>query len=326
MIVPDHWAEARKQHKAAGKQVTVRRYGWSVTSAAEALANAEARADEALSRILVGEKLNKREPKVAYNGADGVPIREEVLARHGEQVITRNAYGAHCLNSPNTLFADIDFNVEHSSKAAVLSFAFLVLLSAMAGMLLQSWTATLGLLFAALILAIPIAKLGLRLAVAARGGAERIARARLVNFIAVNPSWNIRLYRTPAGYRVLATHQSFEATSKEVQQFFSAVSADPIYVRMCSNQHCFRARLTAKPWRIGISAHMRPRPGVWPVRPEGIPVRNAWVENYESQAAAFAACQYLESLGSGIVHESVKPVMELHDSESRALQIGANLA
>jgi hypothetical protein len=101
MIVPDHWAEARKQHRASGKQITVRRYGWSATSEADALANAEARVDEALRRIVAGEKLDKREPKVPYNGAAGVPIREEVLARHGEQVITRNAYGAHCLNSPN---------------------------------------------------------------------------------------------------------------------------------------------------------------------------------------------------------------------------------
>ena len=80
MIVPDHWAEARKQHRSSGRQVTVRRYGWSTVSEADALAMAETRADEALRRILTGEKVNRREPKVAYNGASGVPIREEVLA------------------------------------------------------------------------------------------------------------------------------------------------------------------------------------------------------------------------------------------------------
>lgn len=108
MIVPDFWAEARRQHKSPGKQITVRRFGWSNVSEADALAIAEERAETALGRILSGENLQKREPKVPYNGAAGIPIREEVLERHGEQVITRNSYGAHCLNSPDALFADID--------------------------------------------------------------------------------------------------------------------------------------------------------------------------------------------------------------------------
>jgi hypothetical protein len=38
-----------------------------------------------------------------YNGAAGVPIREEIVGRHGETVITRNSYGARCLNMPNVL-------------------------------------------------------------------------------------------------------------------------------------------------------------------------------------------------------------------------------
>jgi hypothetical protein len=326
MIVPEHWAEARKQHKASGKQVTVRRYGWSTTSEADALANAEARADEALRRILAGDKVDKREPKVPYNGAAGVPIREEVLARHGEQVITRNSYGAHCLNSPNALFADIDFKAERSAKRALLTFIFLALLATVTGLALRSWATTFGLLFASLFAAAPLASLVARIAVAVRGGSERIARARLVNFLSRNTSWSVRLYRTPAGCRLLATHQPFEADSPVVQEFFTAVSADPIYVRMCTNQRCFRARLTAKPWRIGIATHMRPRPGIWPVRPERLAVRNEWLAKYESLAASYSACRYIESLGSGVVHESLKAVVELHDQESGALKGGATLA
>jgi len=36
-----------------------------------------------------------------------VPIREEIVSRHGDTIITRNSYGARCLNTPNALFADI---------------------------------------------------------------------------------------------------------------------------------------------------------------------------------------------------------------------------
>src|SRR5688572_18920533 len=123
MIVPDYWVEARKQHRSAGKQVTVRRFGWSATSESDALAMAERRAEEALHRILSGEKLERRERKAAYNGAFGVPIREEVLSRHGEEVITRNSYGAHCLNTPRALFADVDFSNAPLARQAIVAFA-----------------------------------------------------------------------------------------------------------------------------------------------------------------------------------------------------------
>lgn len=319
MIVPDYWAEARRQHRASTKQVTVRRYGWSMSSQADAQLMAEARADEALQRIVAGERLERREQKAAYNGAAGNPIREEVLARHGEEVITRNAYGAHCLNSPNTLFADVDFHPDRGVKPALLAFAILAAVSVTAGIALGSWGATLGLLLISLIAAVPSASLFARLVVVAGGGSDRIARKRIASFVSANPAWNVRLYRTPAGYRVLATHQPFEAKAEEVQRFFAHVCADPVYIRMCTNQNCFRARLTAKPWRIGISAHMRPRPGIWPVRPESVAVRNQWIAGYEAKAAAFAACRYIESMGSGVVHETIKAVVDLHDRESRAL-------
>ncbi len=325
MIVPDYWAEARRQYKTSNRQVTVRRYGWSTSSQADAQLMAEARADEALQRIVAGERLERREPKVAYNGAAGIPIREEVLARHGEVVITRNAYGAHCLNSPSALFADIDFTFERDAGHTLAVFIALSVVSVAIGMALRSWSVTFSLLFAALVGCATIASLFTRLAVLARGGSERIARERIVRFIAENPDWNLRLYRTPAGYRVLATHQTFEARSEEVQRFFTKVSADPVYARMCTHQNCFRARLTAKPWRIGISAHMRPRPGIWPVQSESVAVRNQWIADYEAKAAAFAACRYVESMGSGFVHESLKPVVDLHDRESQAL-CGAQLA
>jgi hypothetical protein len=326
MIVPDFWAEARKQYKAGGKQVTVRRFGWSTTSELDAMANAQARADEALSRLVAGEKIDKREPKVPYNGAFGVPIREEVLARHGEQVITRNAYGAHCLNSPNALFADIDFEPEHSAKRSVLVFVLLSVVAIAIGLVVKSWLLALGVLFISIFTAAPLEREFERRRVAARGGAENIARAKILAFVSRNPLWNLRLYRTPAGYRILATHQSFEPSSSEAQLFFSEVSADPIYVQMCINQRCFRARLTAKPWRIGIAAHMRPRPGVWPVQPERIAVRKEWLATYEASATSYSACHYIESLGSGVVDESVRELIDLHDAKSRALQSELKLA
>ncbi|ODT98461.1 MAG: hypothetical protein ABS79_05835 [Planctomycetes bacterium SCN 63-9] len=327
MIVPNFWAEYRARSRSAGKQVTVRRHGWSMESEAEALRMAKDRAEEALGRILVGgEKLDRREPKVPYNGSDGFPIREEVLARYGEEVITRNAYGAHCLNTPRALFADIDLEPRESVRAVLYALLILTVISIAAGFALGNWRMAIGMVSLSLVLTPSVVSLARRFIIAARGGVESLALRRLHRFLEANPSWSIRLYRTPAGYRLLATHRPFEAAEDEVRDFFAKVDADPVYIRMCRNQRCFRARLTAKPWRIGISAHMRPRPGVWPVDPDKIAIRNEWITAYEARAASFAACRYLDTMGSGIVHESLRAVIELHDRRSGALDTDAPIA
>ena len=82
MIVPAHWAEARTHHHAGNRQITIRRFGWSDVSEEDAQAMAEARARDALQQVVAGQPLIRREPKVPYNGAVGVPIREEIVGRY----------------------------------------------------------------------------------------------------------------------------------------------------------------------------------------------------------------------------------------------------
>jgi len=287
---------------------------------------ADRRADEALERVLSGEKLDRRERKVAYNGAVGIPIREEVLSRHGQEVITRNSYGAHCLNTPRALFADVDFDPKPRTRVTIAVFAILVVLSALVGVFLRSRGAALGMLFVSLFLAAPVASAARRIIISIQGGHERITRKRLQDFLTRNPSWNVRLYQTPGGLRLLATHQPFEASAPTVMRFFSAVGTDPVYVRMCCNQQCLRARLTGKPWRIGVEGHMRPRPGIWPVRSDRLQARTEWVSKYEQAATAYAACRFIESMGSGQVHPEIGDIVELHDREARANNFSLSLA
>jgi hypothetical protein len=326
MIVPDYWAEARKQHRALGKQVTVRRFGWSTVSDTEAQAMAERRAQEALDRILAGDKLDARERKAAYNGAVGVPIREEVLSRHAQEVITRNSYGAHCLNSPRALFADVDFSNKPNTRHIKLVLVVLLLAVASWGWLSQRWGLACAFAFGSLLFASTVAATIRNAWVALQGGHEILVVQKIREFLRQHPAWNVRVYRTPGGLRLLATHQPFDATDPLVQEFFDAVGTDPLYVRMCRNQQCFRARLTAKPWRIGVPGHMRPRPGLWPVRPEKMAVRQQWIARYEQAAAGFAACRFVESLGSGAMHPDIGEVVELHDREARVLDLAMPIA
>jgi len=326
MIVPAYWAEVRLQRRAGDRQVTVRRFGWSDAGQDEAQAMAQARAADALQRIEAGETLPKREPKLPYNGAAGVPIREEITGRHGTAVITRNSYGARCLNVPDVLFADVDFTPRSPWKAGLVVLAVLALASIGAGLAQGSWLFGGLLLSVSLVAFAPIGAFALRLHMKMRGGPEPIALLRIERFLADNHGWNLRTYRTPAGLRVVATHRTFDPVDPEVQRFFQAVGADPVYARMCLNQRCFRARLTAKPWRIGIEGHLRPRPGVWPVDPERLPERGAWVDAYEAKAAGFAACRYVATVGSGVTDPAVEPVIALHDELSRANVPGMPIA
>lgn len=319
MLIPEFWAEASARHRAAGKQVTVRRFGWSQESAQAADRHAQARADEALARVLAGDTgLPRREPKVPYNGAEGVPIREQVLARHGDTVITRNSYGAECLNTPDALFADIDFHEEPEPGFVLPVTGVLVLAGAWLGKSLGGWGLALLFMFIALLASWSVAKGLMAMRRRASGGPEQLAITRLKQFLQTHRDWQLRLYRTPAGFRTLAMHRRFATDDPEVAAFFHAVRADKVYARMCERQRCFRARVSPKPWRIGLSSHLKPRPGVWPVDPERLPERLLWIADYEQRAAAFASCRYLETLGEGAAAPDIETVRELHDRLCRA--------
>lgn len=327
MIVPTYWAEARQQSRQGGRSVTVRRFGWSDESQSEALAMAEARSQQALQEILAGEKRSRRERRVPYNGSDGVPIREEVVARHGDAVVSRNAYGARCLNTPDILFADVDFGGPAGGRLTLATAAILAGLGSLVvnAMDWSAWAGA-GVVAAAILLANPVASIVQQAWRAARGGPEGFVRKRLASFVKRHPDWGLRLYRTPAGLRLMATHTPMDPHDPVVREFFGAIGVDPIYARMCAHQRCFRARLTAKPWRIGLKAHLKPRPGVWPVRPERRAERDAWIAEYERRAQGYAACVFVESVGSTKTHPKAAAIVDLHDSECRACQTELPLA
>lgn len=326
MIVPSYWAEARLQRWQGKRQVTVRRWGWSDTSELDAQAMAQSRAEQALSDLLAGKPIARRERKLAYNGAEGLPIREEVLARHAETVVTRNAYGAHCLNTPNVLFADVDFSKDPPSSLAWVLFLIGTLITVTLGRpLIGGWSWLLAGVLSTLFSS-SLAKLIYRLHIQLKGGHLALTQRKVASFLAEHPQWHVRMYQTPGGMRLLATHQPLEPDAPEVHTFFDAVGADPIYVRMCTNQRCFRARLTGKPWRMDIHSPMRPRPGVWPVRAEAMARRTIWTEDYDRKSQGYAACRWVADSGSGVIHPEVQPVVELHDRLTKACQTGLPLA
>ncbi len=320
MIVPEYWAEAKERIVVDGKARTYRRFGWSNDSREDADTKAQERLAEALAHARRGDKIRRVDPKVPYNGAEGLPIREEIISRRGDSVITRNSYGAACLNTPDVMFADVDVE-ELSTIGYVWTIFFTFVVAAIwvrygKGIqeILYFWALIIvGLLFSGLI--------GNYLGTFVnffRTNRFESALRKIETIAATHPRWIVRIYRTPNGYRVLAMHNTFDPTGPSAQEFMEAIGGDPLYALMCRNQNCFRARLSPKPWRIGVRQHLRPQPGVWPIAEDRMSARRAWVRMYEREATGYAACRYEKTIGSGITLRKCEEVRRLHDDLCRA--------
>ncbi len=120
----------------------------------------------------------------------------------------------------------------------------------------------------------------------------------------------LRVYRTAGGLRVLITDQTFDPTRSDVLDILRAFESDPLYVRLCKAQECFRARLTPKPWRC--NSRVPPARFPWDTFAAEIHYRS-WEKNYEQASRSYAVCKFIKELGPRDVHPDVAPILTLHD-------------
>lgn len=315
MLIPYFWAECRLQNKQAKKQVTVKRWGWSDLSQDDAQALANRRAKEAMERILGGETLRRLETKDAYGTEDGVPIREEVVSRHGDAVITRNSYGSLCLNTPNVLFADVDAEWDGALQMRLPGLIGIVMAGIIAGLWQSSFLLGAGIVIAGIWLWSLIIR---RINRHRRPLAEEKLKQENLNavraFVNRHPEWNLRVYETPAGYRLLAMHDVFDPQGDVAKSALKELNSDKRFVNLCAIQACFRARVSPKYWRMGYRPENSLPKSKWPFPPEHLAIRKAWISGYQTIAPKFASCRFLEQLGSDTVHPDAESVRTLHDS------------
>jgi hypothetical protein len=140
------------------------------------------------------------------------------------------------------------------------------------------------------------------------------ARAKAEQWCRRTAGWGWRIYRTRAGLRLLATHALFEPESEFTRSVFDAVSADPLYRKLCQTQKCFRARVTPKPWRCAVGV----APVRWPFTDvDAEACFKSWASRYEAATKDRATCEFVTSIGSTVVHPGVQAVVQLHDELAR---------
>lgn len=331
MHIPTYWAQARLRHEDRPRHgITIQRWGWSDASQEAAEDHARQRAQQALdtaraSRLPSGEP--RMEWKTEY-GLDGAtPIREEVLERRGSTVMTRNSYGARCLNTDNVAIADMD--LAELPRPVRFPFVTLLLLLPATAWLLQlpPQQSLLRTLAMTLVLTLVLygghrikrwwQERGTGLSLPARDTTAAQVLQRVQAFHTAHPDWGLRVYETPKGLRVIVTHARYAAGDAQVRQMFDALQVDPLYAMLCERQQCFRARVTGKPWRMDLYA-LPTGLRSWPLSEAAVEPRRQWTQAYDAKAGSYAACRFLQQLGPALACPEAEAFVQWHDAASQA--------
>jgi hypothetical protein len=282
MLIPEYWSKAiAEQTDRKGRKKTFCCWRSSEESEADAHESALAAAKRILERLTRGEHL-------AGYGYGETPLREEVIQRFTgpddelRAAVTRNAYGALVLNTARVMFIDVDF--------PELMISPLELLKRIFRFSRRSDDRD------------PAAQY------------ESDAVGKLEQYVREHPGWAVRAYRTCWGVRGMVTHDLFDPTAEVTQAVFSAVRADPLYVRLCNVQKSFRARLTPKPWRCRCHRHSV----TWP-REDALQEDRfqKWLATYDARQSDYATCRFIRTLGGETVHPEVSDIIEIHDKLTR---------
>jgi hypothetical protein len=282
MRIPHHWAKGTAEgvdHR--GRKVVFSCWRWSETSIEEAAASALDAAKQILQRLVKGERLDR----YAYGTR---PLREEILDEHSDSqgnqtaVVTRNSYGCKVLNSADAMFIDIDL-----PKPTV--------------------RGGLGYFLKRILGKVPEAPRG--------HPQEEQILTRLEQFCQTNAGWGLRVYRTFAGLRCLATHKAMDPGSPTTIEILQSLGSDPLYTRLCTVQKCFRARLTPKPWRCGFRSNTIR----YPYQSDGDKSAfEKWERGYSSTAENFATCRLLCSIGNPAIDTRIQPLVDFHDTFTKS--------
>src|SRR5436190_10680379 len=210
MRIPKYWIRHEGDvERPDGRSLQLFAWGWSESSPGEAEAKARERFQSLEQRVRQGLELPH---KYAYGDR---PVREQIIDRitgadgQLDALLTRNSYGAVVLNTSRAMFIDVDAETPPEAP---------------------SGKGFLGRLFGK--------------SAAPPPGDDADARLATLRNTLRSTRGSYRVYRTAAGYRLLAIDRPFTPASSDSESVMRAVGADPAFIQLCRIQESFRARLT----------------------------------------------------------------------------------
>ena len=288
MRIPRFWAKGATSmtvtNPATGRPRAFTCWGWSDTSVADAADKAKQRADAIAAKVRQGLDLDRYPYGVQ-------PMREPVIEEWNgadgslSAAITLNGYGCNVLNAARAMFVDIDLPSLPSLGGIVRG-----LRSLFGGTKPK-----------------PIEQI------------PAIVMDRIGAVVELDASCGVRIYRTRAGLRCLFTHRQASPVADTTIKLMTDLGADPLYVKLCKMQECFRARLTPKPWRCGM--HTPPVRYPWADAAAERAMRD-WSAQYAKAADRFATCALVEQIGPKASDPDIVRIIEVHD---KATKVGTSL-
>ena len=290
MNIPKYWERKDVTFDIDGEEAQCTVWGYSDGDPEVARRMIEEKIPKVEEAIRLAWSARTQSDREDYYHVDAIrEQRMEEFLQDGEEiaVITRNCYGAKIINCPEVMFVDIDTEEEAW----------------------YDWGHNSGCL-------------GLFLGSSPKEPAEPAPRpepsqakldalSRVKDYVDSNSGTGFRIYETTLGLRLIATNQLYEPASDEAMAIMKNLHSDELYMRLCRVQKCFRARLTPKPWRIGVSRAPWARAWGGPGSPHA--GYDSWLENYTTVSKGYQACRFMEKISLEAPDPAIKEVVRVHD-------------
>ena len=303
MNIPHYWARAEMEGRnRQGDVLPFVGWGSSDRNQEDAQRQAQHKVEAMVARFQSGEKLPHSGQ--LYYGGDR-PLREEILQEFssGENpdaaIVTRNSYGCSVLNAARLMFIDIDFPSGGKDASISDTIGFL---GKIGRMLFGSTTK------------VPESPPPSEVAVELTPK-EKSVLEKARQWTNGHANWGFRIYRTAGGMRLLATHDFFEPKGPAATEVMNALGADPMYMQLCRSQNCFRARLSPKPWRVGVQSAFFRHP--WLGTNKEAAARD-WLVHYQNACQQARTCQHLANVGSDNIARELQSLVAFHDEATGA--------
>lgn len=149
---------------------------------------------------------------------------------------------------------------------------------------------------------------------------EEVARLEPVLQREAQRGW--RVYRTRAGLRVLLDGAGLAPGSEHAMHLLEQLGSDRLYVQLTRTYDSYRARLSPKPWRIGLSAMPS---SARRVVDDALVDDPGWLAGYDRAASKFAVCRFVAE-GAARFGDEAQALVTLHDQLTGAHRTDLPLA